>query len=195
MDIKHGHFYKNLETFPVYNFYKCLSGNLQFIYHGREGGITKEIEELWQKLYNNYFELISNSEHQQYFRLVLEIEWIKNRLFFAPVLLNLMLKTPLDDRKEIISELKKWRLSVKTEEDIDKCLNLLNNSKTKLKRKEEELKELTSNNEKLKTENVSLEKQSVKLQRRLGVTPDIFKDSIIKWLAYWDELKELANKK
>lgn len=195
MDIKHADIYRNLEVFPIYNFYKCLSGNLEYIYKSREGNITTELVDLWEKLYNEYFKLISNNEHQQYFRLVLEIEWLKNRLFFAPVLLNLMLKTPLDDKKIVITELKKWRLPIKDEKDIDKCLTILNNSKTKLKRKEEELKELNEKNSKLKDANISLEKQSVKLQRRLGVTPDIFKDSVVKWLAYWDELKELSDKK
>lgn len=195
MDIKHTNVYTDLEVFPVYNFFKCLGGNLEYIYKDREGEINNNITKLWGKLYNKYFTLTSNSEHQQYFRLVLEIEWLKNRLFYVPVLINQLLKTPKNNRKEIIQEIKKWRVTFNSEKDIDKCLNLLNNSKTKLKRKESELEELNKKNSKLKDSNISLEKQSVKLQRRLGVTPDIFKDSVIKWLAYWDELKELSDKK
>lgn len=195
MDIKHTNIYTSLEVFPIYNFYKCLSGNLEYIYKNREGDLTKEIDKLWSKLYDEYFKLISNSEHQQYFRLILEIEWLKNRLFYAPVLLNLLLKTPEKDREYIQKELKRWRLPFKTEKDIDKCLTVLNNSKTKLKRKHSELEELNKKNSKLKDNSISLEKQSVKLQRRLGVTPNIFKDSVMKWLAYWDELKELSDKK
>lgn len=195
MDIKHTDVYTNLEIFPIYNFYKCLSGNLEYIYKDRSGDITKDIDKLWSKLYDEYFKLISNSEHQQYFRLILEVEWLKNRLIYAPVLLNLLLKTPKNDRKELEKELKRWRLPYSNEKSIDKCLTVLNNSKTKLKRKETEIEELNKKNSKLKEANISLEKQSVKLQRRLGVTPDIFKDSVVKWLAYWDELKELSDKK
>lgn len=195
MDIKHTNIYTSLEVFPIYNFYKCLSGNLEYIYKSREGDLTKEIDKLWSKLYDEYFKLISNSEHQQYFRLILEIEWLKNRLVYAPVLLNLLLKTPKKDREDIQKELKRWRLPFKTEKDIEKCLTVLNNSKTKLKRKQTELEELNNKNSKLKDNSISLEKQSVKLQRRLGVTPNIFKDSVMKWLAYWDELKELSDKK
>lgn len=195
MDIKHTNVYTSLEVFPIYNFYKCLSGNLQYIYKDREGDLTEEIDKLWSKLYDEYFKLISNSEHQQYFRLILEIEWLKNRLVYAPVLLNLLLKTPKNNREGIQKELKRWRLPFKTEKDIDKCLTVLNNSKTKLKRKRTELEGLNNKNSKLKENSISLEKQSVKLQRRLGVTPDIFKDSVMKWLAYWDELKELSDKK
>lgn len=195
MDIKHTNIYTSLEVFPIYNFYKCLSGNLEYIYKNRDGDLTKDIDKLWSKLYDEYFKLISNSEHQQYFRLILEIEWLKNRLVYAPVLLNLLLKTPEKDREDIQKELKRWRLPFKTEKDIDKCLTVLNNSKTKLKRKQTELEELNNKNSKLKENSISLEKQSVKLQRRLGVTPDIFKDSVMKWLAYWDELKELSDKK
>lgn len=195
MDIKHANVYTDLETFPIYNFYKCLGGNLDYIYKERNGDITNEITKLWSNLYEEYFKLISNNEHQQYFRLILEIEWLKNRLFYVPVLINQLLKTPLNDREPIVSEIKKWRIPFKTEKDIEKCLTILNNSKTKLKRKEIELEELNKSNNKLKDSSISLEKQSVKLQRRLGVTPDIFKDSVIKWLAYWDELKELSDKK
>lgn len=195
MDIKNTNIYTDLEVFPIYNFYKCLSGNLEYIYEERKGEVTEEIEGLWAKLYDEYFELISNNEHQQYFRLVLEIEWLRNRLTYAPILINQLLKTPENDRKEVIDELKKWRLPIKTENDIPKCLDILNNSKTKIKRKEDELNELNNKNSKLKDNGISLEEQSVKLQRRLGVTPDIFKDSVIKWLAYWKELKELSNKK
>lgn len=195
MVTKHENIYTNLEVFPIYNFYKCLSGVMEYIYIDRKGEVTEEILSIWDGLYDEYFKLISNSEHQNYFRLILEVEWLKNRLIYAPILINIVLKTPENDRKVINDELRRWRLPINTVNDIPKCLEILNNSKTKIKRKEEEIEDLNAKNSKLKENSISLEKQSVKLQRRLGVTPDIFKDSVIKWLAYWDELKEISSKK
>lgn len=195
MVAKHENIYTNLEVFPIYNFYKCLSGTMEYIYIDRKGEVTEEILSIWDNLYDEYFKLISNSEHQNYFRLILEVEWLKNRLIYAPILINIVLKTPENDRKVINDELRRWRLPINTVNDIPKCLEILNNSKTKIKRKEEEIESLNAKNSKLKENSISLEKQSVKLQRRLGVTPDIFKDSVIKWLAYWDELKEISSKK
>lgn len=195
MVAKHENIYTNLEVLPIYNFYKCLSGAMEYIYIDRKGEVTEEILSIWDGLYDEYFKLISNSEHQNYFRLILEVEWLKNRLIYAPILINIVLKTPENDRKVINDELRRWRLPINTVNDIPKCLEILNNSKTKIKRKEEEIEDLNAKNSKLKENSISLEKQSVKLQRRLGVTPDIFKDSVIKWLAYWDELKEISSKK
>lgn len=186
--------YNNLEVMPIYNFYKCSEGKMQYIYKDREGEITDELQSIWHEMYNNYHELTATHNNTNYYNLVLEVQWLRNRLIYTPLLINVALKTPPEDREKIYKELRVWKLQVYNDEDLNKALDILNNSKTKLKRKEEEIEEHIKNNEKLKSANISLEKQSIKLQRQLGVTPDIFKDSVIKWLAYFDELAELNKK-
>lgn len=186
--------YSNLEVMPIYNFYKCSEGKIQYIYKDREGEVTDELQSIWDEMYNNYHELTATHNNTNYYNLVLEVQWLRNRLIYAPLLINVAFKTPPEDRKKIYKELRVWKLNVYKDEDLNKALDILNNSKTKLKRKEEEIEEHIKNNEKLKSANISLEKQSIKLQRQLGVTPDIFKDSVIKWLAYFDELAELNKK-
>lgn len=184
-------FFNNLRDFPIFNFDMCMKGELNYIYQSRKGEVTEDIKSLWDDLYNEYFQLTSNSEHQQYFRLVLEVRWLKNRLIYAPILIDLAFKTPEKERKLVFDELKKWKLNIKTEKDLEKAAAILNNSKTKIKRKESELQELNEKNEKLSTNKISLESQAVKIYKRIGLKPDIFKDSVLTWLAYWDEIKEL----
>lgn len=193
MDINTTAFYDDLETMPIYNFYKCSKGEMRYIYHNRKGGTTEEIVKVWDEMYNKYHELTATSENVNYYNLIIEAKWLERRLIYAPLLIELALKTPQKDREKIYKELRGWKLFIKSEKDIEKALTILNNSRTKLKRKELEIEEHIKRNEKLKSVGMSLEKQAVKLQRRLGVTPNIFKDSVLKWLAYFEELEQLSK--
>jgi hypothetical protein len=193
MDINTATFYDDLETMPIYNFYKCHEGDLRYIYVSRRGDITEEITSVWDGMFNKYHELTSTSENISYYNLIIEAKWLERRLVYAPLLIELALKTPPNDREKIYKELKGWKIFIKDEKDIEKAFTILSNSETKLKRKQDEIEEYIKRNEKLKSVGISLEKQAVKLQRRLGVTPDIFKDSVLKWLAYFEELEQLSK--
>lgn len=193
MDINTTAFYDDLETMPIYNFYKCSKWEMRYIYHNRKGETTEEIVKVWDEMYNKYHELTATSENVNYYNLIIEAKWLERRLIYAPLLIELALKTPQKDREKIYKELRGWKLFIKSEKDIEKALTILNNSRTKLKRKELEIEEHIKRNEKLKSVGMSLEKQAVKLQRRLGVTPNIFKDSVLKWLAYFEELEQLSK--
>jgi hypothetical protein len=197
MVIKNKNIYTSLETLPIYNFEKCIKGDLTYLNINRENLITDGLEDIWQVLYNDYCELTLTSETERYYRLVGEITWLENRFKFVPVLLNFLLKTPKDDRVDIIKALKLWKISISLkkplEKQIETTLTILNNSKNKLNRKKNELEELQGNNEQLKAVSMSLQQQSIKIYKALGIKPNIFEDSVLMWLSYWEEIKNIKS--
>jgi len=198
MVIEHTDIYTDLDIIPIYNFDKCINGELKYMYESKRGEITEEIKEQWEILYNNYCESTANSETSRYYRLIGEITWLENRLIYYPVLVNNLLKTPKKDIKPLLKEISLWKLPINLnkniEEEINRVLKALNNSKTKLKRKINELEDLKKNNEQIKSVNISLQGQSVKIHKALGVKPNIFEDSVTTWLAYWEEIKNINSK-
>ncbi|QIG62279.1 hypothetical protein [Tenacibaculum phage JQ] len=199
MDIKHKNIYTDLELLPIYNFEKCIKGDLTYLNIDRRELITDGLKEVWQELYNEYCKLTITSETERYYRLIGEITWLENRLKYAPVLFNLLIKTPREDRKELIKELKQWKLSISIKKDlepqIETNITILNNSKTKLKRKITELEDLRTTNEQVKSIGTTLQQQAIKIYKLLGVKPDILKDSVIMWLGYWEEIKQSKQTK
>ena len=195
MDVKTRRFYETLEEMPIYNFYKCYKGDLKYILLDRSQEVKEDVKEVWKELLDKYHELTLNNETLNFYTLVLEVKFLENRDLYAPILLNLAIKTPEKERKELFDELRKWKLPIKTLKDVDKCLKVLNNSKNKLNRKLEEIEDYKSKNGNLTTKEVSLQKQAIKIQKALGIKPDIFKDSVVTWISYFDEIKELSAKK
>lgn len=193
MDINTATFYDSLKTIPIFNFYECLDGNLKYMYHNLKGDITKEVKSAWNEMYNKYCELTFSSNTQTYYSLLGEITWLEKRLIFAPVLLEIVLNSK--DKENAIKGLKNWKIFISLKKDlnsqIETTLNLLNNSKTKIKRKKEELKRL--NDKQVKP--ISLSSLKVKIHRFLGIDVDTKKCSVIEWLEYWNEVEILNNKK
>lgn len=193
MDIKQTNIYDNLEEFPIYNFNKCLKGDLKFMFLSRRGEVNEEINNKWSELYNEYCELTNSSESITYNNLVLEVKWLQTRLVFVPNLIELFIKTPIKERKDILKELKKWKSCFRKEEDVDKALKQLKNSENKIKRKLQELEDIKNKNKELKE--MTIQKQAIKIKRALGINVDIFKDSVVTWISYFNEIEELNNKK
>lgn len=197
MATKHENIYTDLETLPIYNFFKCIDGDLTYLNISRKELIIDGLNDVWQKLYNKYCELTLTGETQIYYRLLGEIEWLKNRFKIAPILFNTLLKTPKDDRKELIDALKRWKLNIsekkELEPQIESCIVILNNSKNKLKRKIAELEEIKKRNEQINSVGMSLQKQAIKIHKLLGVKPNIFEDSVMMWLSYWEEIKNIKQ--
>lgn len=195
MVVEHQDIYTDLDELPIYNFTKCANGELKFMYHGRKGKITNHIKSKWEELYNNYCELTNTNKTLRYYRLIGEIEYLRKRDHIAPILINLLLKTPTNNRKNIINELKEWGLKIYEDKDIEqqvkRALKILNNSKNKLNRKLEELDDIKEK----PTENISLSVQKAKLHKLLGIDVNVVTTSVLEWLAYWKEVEQLSNKK
>lgn len=195
MAVKNTNIYTDLDELPIYNFYKCIDGRLEYLYKSKEGSVNKEINDTWETLYNSYCEKENNSSRRKQYSLVGEIKWLEMRFQFAPILFNMLLKDDADE--SLIESLKQWGFKYIKSKDkdtqLDKFMLILNNSKSKLKRKITELEGYAEKNKTIKR--TSLEKQSIIIKKSLGVTVDIFKDSVITWLAYYELIEEQKNNK
>lgn len=193
MVAKHEYIYTDLDEIPIYNFTKCVGGDLKFMYQSKRGKINDFIDEKWQIIYNDYCELTTSSKTLRYYRLIGEIEYLRKRDKIAPILINLLLKIPKNDRKGVIKELKEWGLRIYEDKDLEqeikKALKILNNSKNKLNRKLDELNEIKDK----PTEGLSLSAQKAKLHKLLGIDVNVMTTSVLEWLAYWKEVEQLSK--
>lgn len=195
MDSKNRYVYEDIDEIPVYNFFKCCEGKLKYMYNDRKGEVCKEVEDSFKLMYDKYCELTVSNKTLKYYRILGEVDYIEKKLNIVPVLVNLLIKTPKERSLEIVKELKNWgfkvniNLPLKTQ--LESITQRLNNTKTKLNRKNDELKEFNNADREV----ISLPKQVVKLKTILkGVTIDINKDSISTWVAYWDEVESINNR-
>lgn len=198
MAIKHTDIYEDLDIIPIYNFDKCSKVDLRFMYEGKKGEVTPELTEKWDELYNRYCELTAGNQTANYYRLIGEITWLEKRLVFVPVLLNILLKSANKDNPYTLKELSLWGLPINKNKDLEKeverVLKALNNSKTKLTRKISEFEDIKDKNEKAKEGGTTIQAQAISINKALGVKPDIYKDSVVMWLEYFNEMSKLNKK-
>lgn len=190
-----------LEDLSIYNFDKCLGGNIRYLlneYDKQDFEITQQLKEVWVKLYNEYCSITKNQNAINTYILACEINYIKNKLIHVPVLLDQTLKCfDKQDLKDVIKEISKWGFTIDGNKDliieVEKVANVLNNTKTKLLRKENEYKEITKKSEKA----LSIIQQKVKLHNILKIDVDLKKTNVLEWLAYWEEVEIISkqNKK
>lgn len=194
MAVKLENIYTDLDELPIYNFYKCFNGDLKYLCKDRKIQNRELLSKHWNKLYNVFCELTFSNSMLRYYRLCSEIEFLKNKQIYAPVLLNLLLKTPINDREDIYKELSNWKININSKKDLDTqvstALKNIKGSKNKLKRKNEELGSIK--NKPVKT--LTLQEQKAKLHLTLNIQVDLHNTSVTEWLAYWDEVKNLKQK-
>ena len=191
---KYENIYTDIDELPIYNFYKCVDGRLNFMYRDRKGEENVIVRKEWNKIYNQYCKLTYNNSTLKYYRLVGEIEFLKNRKIFAPILLGLLLKTPKNELKHILEELKKWKIRININNDIDKeiekGLRVLKNSENTLTRKSNELESMNEKPKKV----LSLQSQKARVHKNIGISVDLHNTSVSEWLAYLDEeLKQMKS--
>lgn len=195
MATKHSYIYSDLDEIPVYNFFKCSEGELKYLYSDRKGEINSNIKEVWEGLYDEYCALTSTPKTRRYYELLGIIKGLEKRFEIAPVLINLLLKTPKNSIELIVYELSKWDLKINSRKqlksEINRIITILNNSKNKYKRYLRELEDLREQT----GEGMTLAEQKAKLHRLLGINVDTKSTSVTEWLAYWEEVKLLSNKK
>ena len=193
MDVSTKSIYTDLDDLPIYNFMKCVKGELKYMHEERRGKVTRKLRKKWDKLYNKYCELTYTNETLNYYKLVGEIDYLVNRERICKILISSILKTPLKDCLPLINELSEWGLSINIKnnlkEEINRCILILNNSKNKIERKTNEL-ELIKNKP---VEEISLQAQKAKLHRLLSINVDLKSTSVTEWLAYWEEVKHLST--
>ena len=188
--------YTDLDELPIYNFYKCVDGKLEYLYEQKKGDVNNKINEVWNKLYNDYCKITITKKQERYYRLLSAIKWLEDRLIYTPIIIESLLKTPIDDRDGLILELKEWKLFINTRNNLDselsKCLKILNNSKSKIKRKHSELSSINNNENK---DTISLSSQKTKLHKLLGLDIDTKTTSVTEWVSYWNDVKDIKQEK
>jgi hypothetical protein len=189
----------DLEDLSIYSFDKCLKGNLLYLidgYNKEPLEASEEINKAWEKLYNDYCGITKNNAAINVYLLACEINSIQNKITIVSILLNQALKhLDKSDLKEIIKEILNWGYVIDSSKDIEsevkKVVDVLNNTRTKLLRKEKEYEELTKGAEK----QISLIEQKVKLHNILKIDINTKETSVLEWLAYWKEVESISKQK
>lgn len=186
--------YLGMGDLPIYNFDKIQrTGNLAYLVVGwderKEIEIPDGAEKLWEDIVEQWHIRTSNNEALVRYTLEVEIGYMCMRYEFVRMLIGLVREK---NKKDFIEVLNGWGLGLDEDSDLD-----INNIKLKLKGmkmnielKQSQLKELKVDDEE-ESEPITLLAQQIKLERGLGIKIDIYKDSVDKWLAYFDELKEI----
>lgn len=187
-----------LEDLSVYAFDKCIRGDLSHLI--KEGVLPKDdqgksLKKAWEKLYNEYCKVSDNTSAISYYLLACEINYIKTKLKIVPVLVS---QASGIKNKEILNdylkELSAWGYPVDEkkdfEEELKEIIRILNNVRTRYKRKLLEFEEVKEK----KGEDVSIYTQKVKLERVLNLSIDIRKVNVLEWLAYWKEAENELKK-
>lgn len=189
--------YRSLEELSIYRFDKCISGDLRYL--SKEEDVTHikisdAYNDVWKDLYNQYAEKTKNNITISIYLLIGEINYLKLRIYIVPELINILLN-PISKDQFIyaIQEIRNWGYAIDDDEDLtirlNKILEAVKNSKTKIKRKKEEYKELTKHNGKPLT----IHQQRLKLERGLGIKINIHKDNVEYWLECWNELDRIIR--
>jgi len=196
MDAKNTCIFEDLDIIPIYNFDKCLKGELKYMYEAKRGEITDKVVEAWDLLQDEYCELTATNISGNYYRLMSEIAWLEKRLVFVPLLLNMLLDKDVKDKPLILKELSAWKLPVNSSShiavEVERVLKALNNSKTKLSRKIYEYNEIKKSNEAI--DQPTIQSQAIMICKALDIKPNIHSDSVIMWLEYFKEIKNLNKK-
>ena len=189
--------YRSLDELSIYRFDKIISGDLRYL--SKKDDITyvkisDVYNDVWKDLYNQYAEKTKNNTTVRSYLLIGEINYLSLKLYIVPTLIDVVLSpTTKNQFLHTVNEIRNWGFPIDNDENLaerfKKISESLKNSKTKLKRKKAEYKELTKENE----NRLSIIQQKVKLERALGVSIDVNKTSVIEWLAYWDEMESMIQ--
>lgn len=200
--------YNNCDDLPIHNFYKVLeTGNYSYLVVGYDGyckvEFDKELaEKRWTEIHEEYCSLTNNNKTLMYLSLYKEILYLKTKQFVSSTLTELLIKVRLDvdTLRKYAKELSNWGYELDLEGDIPNQIHSIAKkirfSENKLKLKESQLKELTSDTD--DSEKTTLIEQTVRLEQILSRNEiDLKKTSVSKYIALFkeaDTLVETRNK-
>lgn len=184
----------SLDELSIFNFYKCVDGELQYLYkdyNGEKKVITIELYNQWRELYDEYSKKAGGNQSLQLYLLASELLNLENMFEIVPVIINQMtLNISQEHYDNYLQELNLWGIPVSKSDKLSKALKILLNKKNKYKRKLAEYKELTKDKEKPLT----LYQETARLERILKISIDVRKINVLQWLAYFEEVKLITQK-
>lgn len=154
-------------------------------------------DERWSDIFDEWVKASDDNTIMYYYQLILEVMYLETRYYVVKEMIGQIWTRYPEAMKETaldmyIKELRKWKYIYNRNNNMtDEVARLLQQhkaSENKLNLKKSEL-ELLKGDDDLEDIN-TLEKQAVILEHITGIRPDIFKDSVLKWL----EICKLANR-
>ena len=190
--------YRSLDEISVFRFDKAVNGDLRYLAKKEDVtsiSIGDAYEEAWSEIFNEYVEKSKGTTVITSYLLIGEINYLKSRLYIVPQLVKTVLGTTNNDAFNFsLKEIELWGFRIDRSKGLDdqmtKVLKTLQNSKTKIKRKEAELQELNGSEKPL-----TIQEQKVQLHRILGVNIDLRVTTMLEWIAYWQEVDLLKRRK
>ncbi len=185
--------YRSLDEITVYRFDKAIRGDLRYL--AKVDNVTyvsigEAYEVAWKEIINEYVEKSNASIFIQAYLIKGELNYLISRLDIVPFLVQTARSTTdTGIFKDSIREIELWGFPVNVENDLDlemtKILTVLKNSKNKIQRRKQELKEITGS-QKIP----SIYEQKVQLHTFLGIDINLKETTMLEWIAYWKELDE-----
>ena len=198
------HLYKDCGDMPILNFdIVNKTGDLKYMVVGYDGygdiDIPKGANEGWQKIRNEWIDLVDDNEMAYYHNLVSECIYLETRRDFVRFTLDNMYSrrmTPLTFRTyaDALSDWGyKWNFKNNRVVEWNRQDKILKISENKLSLKLDEL-ESYKKDKNMSSEATSLEKQAVILEQATGKNNiDIKTTSVKKWVAISKAAEERQN--
>lgn len=197
-------YYRNCDEMPIFNFFRVLeSKDFSYMYLDYDGyntvKIEKGINEVWDKIYQEYLNLVGDNTTIIYYNLVNDLLYLETRYSIASSLLQQILMGRMSDEmlRAYILELRKWNYKIDEKKpltkELERMVRQLRGSENKIRIKKEEKKELEkgSTNEKM-----TLIEQQVKLEQALSRNEiDTKKTVVSKWITMIKEVKLINDQR
>lgn len=193
--------YRDCSELPMYNFSKVLeTGNyayllVEFDEYNKVEFNEKEMDDLWNEIYEEYCILTQNNKSLLYFSTYQELTYLKSRYEIASLLLSQLVKGVEDDfiRLKYFNALRLWKYKIDKEKplhsELERMYKQLKQSTNKINVKQAELDALTTN----EAEKRSIIQQVVDLEQALERNEiDLKKTVVAKYIALINKVKEIS---
>ncbi|AKG94281.1 hypothetical protein AVT42_gp25 [Polaribacter phage P12002S] len=191
-------YYRNCDEIPIFNLYRILeSKDFSYMYLDYDGyntvKIEKGINEVWDKIYQEYLNLIGDNTTLIYYELVNDLLYLETRYSVASSLLQQIALGGMSKEmtRAYVLELRNWKYKIDDKKplqsELERMVRQLRGSENKIRIKKEEKKALEegSTNEKM-----TLIEQQVKLEQALSRNEiDTKKTVASKWITMIKEVK------
>lgn len=188
-------YYKDCESLSIYTFHKILeTGDYSLLL--TEGTLdSEELTRVWEDIYSQYCKLSEDNSSLMYFATASELLYLETRYNIGRVVAKQLIECR--DIPKVVevcaSTLSKWEYPINLandlDEEIEKVVVRIKQSKNKIDRKKTELEGYGSEEEPM-----PLVQQAVKLARGLSKDKiDVKTTMVDEWIYLMKELKEIND--
>ncbi len=192
--------YKSINTIPVYNFHKIIeTKNYNYLFSGfddeEDVNDSEDLAIVFDSIYNKVLEKSDNKSMHNVIKDVAQIEIYKTTINLITFIVDLILNkdSRLEDVDFYRTQLKliypshNIKGDLKTE--INKAIKQTKKLESRIKLLEKNIKKAKEKQEDSK-EDVDIQDTAIIYQEYLGISIDIMKDSMSKWLSIGKRFKK-----